>query len=591
MSTFRLIIVGFFTVTMIGTFVRADCPFPDDGNSYTWELSNSSDLSGNYTIEHGCTVSPTQCLYSNTVMVKDSLNSCIENYTTANSTTGYQPELVNYTMNFTRNTYNLKVCTKPDLPPATPPESNTTVHWYLLKTYNCNDDMPPFDISNPKYYQTSEGSGCCPINTVYLSCNVGTKAQNDPTYSKYGECVFDPNYTDPGTDTDNDGIPDDQDPDIDNDGIPNADDTTPYGDNSSTGTCGTNQHIVGTDGACVCDDGYINNGLSTSLNCVLDSNVPQCPSINEGKPLQQSNVTYASCMAMIDSNINSGGTAGNYLPLPSPAINGCCYFVPTDINNQDNPDDPCYYASFKGGFPLKETTYSQSLCVDKWNFYNAGLGAYAKNDDCAYGACYYGYSDTPPVDSNNTSSSNSNTDRTLSAIDYATGQQTQQLLNSNTNLGQKIDDIGKSEDGTYGASFTGDTLEAVDLYTDPNKVKSINDSIAGLNGTIGDLTDKASDISSKFSVLKDNITNSFANFASDLSVYENMFSNKPTVSLPSSGSCDLTASVPLLHTTLNLGTNMCPILQKVAPFFNFVFTLLTQFSLIWIYIRFFRVSS
>jgi hypothetical protein len=272
-------------------------------------------------------------------------------------------------------------------------------------------------------------------------------------------------------------------------------------------------------------------------------------------------------MAQIDSNINNGGTTGHYLPLPPPSKVGCCYYVITNPNNENDSNDPCNYPESKGGYPQKETTYFKSNCVDKWNFYNNGNGAYDKSKDCSYGMCYYGYDSGSPVEGNSTSATKPNGTDTSRAIDNAIGELNNNVSHQNTQLGDKLDLLGKKIDDKN-LTIEIDLNETNDLLRDINSTLSMQH------------TEELKEMAVAQESLESNVDKAIASYTTNFNELSSLISGIKPKNISMNGSCSIGFNVFGKHVDFSKGMKeVIPVLRPLLMLFMNIYFLVLMIKL------------
>jgi len=478
--------------------------------------------------------------------------------------------------------------------------SDATKHYYYAsriycKAYPTCDENQTLDLSsNPP---------------VCVSCGEGT---NDL------DCDNVPNNDDDDYDSDGDGIPNGEDLDDDNDGVPDTEDDYP---NDSTKSDSSSESDVKyckrgindcTQG-CICPVGTRNLlGYATICSSIatgqshtgsfcdesgdgtepIDPNEPKkCsyPPSLFGYDFQKVVANTSICYDLRERYGNRGAVGGTTWPCPDNTL-ACYYNLKTDSNSSSStppPDD---------NNPPPE-------------------------DD----------NDTTPVDTNSSLSDTKNIEDKLDLISDSlssegsinnslkdigaligdsTANNHKDLTDLNNNLGSKLDGIQSAienqSDGSTDMSGTNQLLEDIkgsingssstftDLETSEVAIESHESKVTDLKSKITDMHIKLEDstnlmeqVLSEFSTFSENVNISFIALGEDFQSYKTMFENKPTVSLPSGGSCSA-LQFSLYGKNINLSNGICSAFQTISPFIVFILTAITQLSLIYISMQLFK---
>jgi len=404
-------------------------------------------------------------------------------------------------------------------------------------------------------------------------------------------CILDDNSTSPD-DNSTDGSSSDDD---------SNDDSSSDDGSSSDVSCPVNSYLSTFTQKCECNSGYVpgnecHNSDCSDLECISD-------------PCSVPNSSYDGSHCVCDI----GYTPTQY-DLTTGDVLEC------SLSDTSQESDPCSYADSENGFEYRGKNYDSSVCQDDINSYGCGNGSFIKHDGCSFGACYYNYDlDCPQGDDNSTDGSSSDdgdtshnstddNDTSSSTVDdnSTTSLALDKLDKSINGVGDKITDAVKNNthvlsdklsilDSTISSGFDklhNDLTRPThipstnDLKIDSSKVSSITSKVSDLESKIKDSTNLMQDVIKEYTNFASNLKDSFNSLKDNLTSYQEMFDNKPTVSISAGGSCNL--SVNVFGHTVDFGAGLDKSLSVFAPIFKFVLSLVTQLSLIFISIRFFR---
>ncbi len=355
-------------------------------------------------------------------------------------------------------------------------------------------------------------------------------------------------------------------------------------------------------GKCECNNGY----YESSDGCVPD------PCTN---PNQHYDVDANRCLC------DEGYSSATYDLTGDGSGLNC-----QENNNNDSNDtsnDPCEYPSTKDGFAYHGKFLDQQVCLDDIKNFGCGNGTGLRNLNCSFGACYYNTTDNCPNNDGNDNNTSNSDDK---ESDIPTDENNSKITDADNNISLDITPITKALN-TLDTSIKVGSSNIVDAIH--QNTKSLGDKISALDSTVqsglnrlhNDLTapshapsiggiqidnSKVSDITSKVSDIKDklsesssllenaiseytsfvsNVTDSFNTLKENLTSYQEMFSNKPTVNISNGGSCNLQVNV--FGKTVDFGSGLDSALLQIAPLFKFFMTVFTQVFLILMSIKFF----
>jgi hypothetical protein len=463
----------------------------------------------------------------------------------------------------------------------------------------CVDNIPPTDPSTCNNDEILWNNECtrCPLNsapnTNKLKCDcvypfVLGDLEGVPT------CVL--------SDIDNDGIPDINDPFDDNTYCKNnIYDCTPncvcrIGTNESVGVVGlcasaalgsykgkfctpTDENGADTPGDN--PDDILGDGGSSNPD-----NNPNC-----SHPSELFNHPFQKFTSEHECALNTGnGSLGSNFPTPEcPRGDVACYFGAypenNDTNNNDNNNGDGgtvgdSNSSGTVGDSNSSSNFDTSALETKLDAINDALsndGAVSKGIE-SLGAINQRASDTNHQDLNDLGSK-------LDTINDSINSQNAQATDM-TNTNQKLDDIKTILNGSSSSTFNPSAYDTPTVSTDIAKVTSIKDKVSDLSIGIDEATTLMGNVKTEFSTFSTNIQSSYDSLIGDFAMYEEMFQNKPVVSIPAAGSCSLTATV--YGNTIDFGTNMCVFFTSIKPHIVFVFSLGTQLILIYLSILLFK---
>jgi len=195
-------------------------------------------------------------------------------------------------------------------------------------------------------------------------------------------------------------------------------------------------------------------------------------------------------------------------------------------------------------------------------------------------------------------SSGNQISNTLNALNDSIGTKITQSSNSISGsisamqggLGGKLDDIkgaitGLAGDGN-GTKFVPTESNVSHFTVSDERMREFNSKISSVREQLSDAGALIDTVKSEFSTFASNIQTSYTGLVDGLASYQDMFENKPTVAMPSSGSCNLKATV--LGKQLDLGASLCSSMHIVSPYLVFILTIGTQLSLIFTAMYLFR---
>jgi len=391
------------------------------------------------------------------------------------------------------------------------------------------------------------------------------------------------------------------------------------------------------DEVCIVDENYTapDDNSTEPISCPIDSSYSpftkkcECnPGYYPGNECHNDDCSDLECIAdpctLPNSHYSSSSSScvcnDGYTPRYGlNSLEECISSPDTNSSDGSSNDDPCSYQDSENGFSYKGKNYDSSICQDNIKEFGCGNGTFVKHDGCSFGACYYNYDlDCPQDDSNSTGGSSNDSDTNDNSIDDNNTGSSSVDNNSSTSLaldkldksingvGDKITDAVKNNthvlsdklsilDSTISSGFDklhNDLTRPThipstnDLKIDSSKVSSITSKVSDLESKIKDSTNLMQDVIKEYTNFASNLKDSFNSLKDNLTSYQEMFDNKPTVSISAGGSCNL--SVNVFGHTVDFGAGLDKSLSVFAPIFKFVLSLATQLSLIFISIRFFR---
>lgn len=166
-----------------------------------------------------------------------------------------------------------------------------------------------------------------------------------------------------------------------------------------------------------------------------------------------------------------------------------------------------------------------------------------------------------------------------------------EITSMNTNLGDKLQGVESSIDDIANIMTTNDGKSFILLprYTgngivvDEDKINTIKSKVLDLNLDIESINELLATVKTEFNTFYDHLVSIFETLQEDYSTFKDMFSDIPSTILSGGGGCSHTFTV--FGKSVDLMSNVCDILQKLSPVFVFLFTIVTQLSLIMISMR------
>jgi len=337
-----------------------------------------------------------------------------------------------------------------------------------------------------------------------------------------------------------------------------------------------------------CITGYSRDSNGDCIEDIPEINDCSNPPTYHGFTFQNYTTTWQQCDML---GIAHGGGNSEKYPLANCNLGKyACYYNVAENNGDDDLNTTS--TDLNGSTIIDDTNIVNGLQnvstrIDTTNNKLSSIDSSINIQTSTLGSKLDVLNDTVGQSNNNVRDAVNNANRDLgSKILSLRDSMNANSMTSNTLLNDIKNNT--SPTGTVLTDGLGDgTGQSIEVDTD--KVDGIKGAINDLTTEIGDTGSVIDEVKTTFTEFTNNIQTALTTFTDDLAVYEDMFSFQPTVELPSSGTCAVGATVPLFNTTFDPAENLCGFLQIVAPFFQFIFTLVTQLGLIYIYIRYFRV--
>ncbi len=399
--------------------------------------------------------------------------------------------------------------------------------------------------------------------------------------------------TDPDTDPDDNGTePTDPEPDPDDNGTePTDPDTDPDGDggggcpdpastkdgfpfvgtSSSLSACNTSiadfgggngaVDVLEADGKkCIycyytkqedgCEEGFHYKNPPDDFTCIPDDEESECPTppnTHDGFKYQGIVSTKSTCNQAIQE---FGGGAGTTIDIDYNGIE-CpiyCYYNDEEDPEEEEPDNPCGDHGTQTDFGCEcDDGYEPGLtqpCIPKFD----------NEDD----------NDTENEDEEEDDENDSG------------GED-----NNKTENEDEEEDELKDDNKT-------DLEEEDMLLINPDLIESLGEDIKDASASMEEATRLMENVISEFATFRENISAQVATVQSRYEVVTTMFKDKPEVKIPQGGSCNLTFDC--CGKMIDLFQYLCVPLQKVSPIIIFIFSLLSQFTLIMIAIFLYKRS-
>jgi len=496
----------------------------------------------------------------------------------------------------------------------------------------CNLPDTPFpDMEDNATYTDTNGTQAECIDGITesqsISCNIDyrCKMPKDDNTTKPDDNSTCPNKDENGSCLPDESCPQGYDsnntcyPDSDNDGIPDYDDPTPNGGGTENDTCRISDEdilfppkdetkfLYTTDGLSNCEDK--NGTLQTALiDCEPDSrcevpividcganqeyrnpptdlgceNIPSCDLTKDGYDYQglttnlecSNNIVNYATKDILGNPLGTLDKLRVYRPNDD---EWCCYY-----NIEDNNTNECVYPDNMFGVPfasfVSNSLECDSLAINTMEHYLEPIV------DCTdpY-ACYFepivpnenndtnptpDTNDTTPTPDDNTTNPTPDTNDTTPTPDN----------NDSGTIGVPISD--PEHNGTA-SSIDDNTTDSTDNNdSDTPSIDSINDLISQIKDTLSSSSSFIDTAFSQFSTFSSNVDTSLTDLQLDFENYKNLFNDKPIVNFSSSGACDMSIDVYEQH--IDFGKGLCDGLHILSPYLYFVVSLLSQISLIFL---------